>query len=166
MQIIKIPVIIILGILLILIESFLLRVFSFSIFLIIVFSLRGKIGTLSFYSFVILFSIILDAVTHKPLGVNILVLSSLFLLLDFLWLLIPRDGKFRFIPIFLFLFLYYLLLPIFTSLIQDFVFPDFSLFPWIKILVNSCISVGICLLAESFTKYLRSEKSESKIRLS
>ena len=166
MQIIRIPLLILLLFLLIFLESFFLRVFSLSIFLIIVFSLKDRIKDISFYSFVILFSLILDAVTHKPLGVHILVLSVLFLLLDFLWLLIPRDGKFRFIPIFLFVFFYYLFLPILTSLLQDLVLPDFSILPWIRILVNTLISVGICLLTDGFTKLLRSENSEGRIRLS
>lgn len=166
MQIIRIPLLIISLFLLIFLESFFLRVFSFSIFLIIVFSLKGRIKDISFYSFIIIFSLILDAVTHKSLGVHILILSILLLLLDFLWLLIPRDGKFRFIPIFLFVFLYYISLPIFSSLLQDLVFPDFSILPWVSILVNTFISVGICLLAESFTKLLRNDSSESRIRLS
>lgn len=165
MKIIKIPLFIILFLLLFFLESFFLKLFSFSIFIILVLSFWRNGRDIYYYLFLSLFGLVLDSVTHTPLGVHIFVLSVLLLLLELSWLLISREGKYRVIPMFLFIFLYYTLTPVFSSLFTDFVFPDVSIFSWGNIVLNSVISVGFSLLIERFTKSLRSENSRGDIRL-
>lgn len=148
------------------VESFLLRVFSFSLFAVVVLSMWKRVNDTLFYTFLTLFGIVLDCVLQAPLGTHILVLTILLLLLEFLWLLVPAEGKFGYIPVFLFVFLYYLLIPVVSSLLSEGVFPSLLSSIWIEILVKSVISVGMSMLISRFTKSLRDSQPRGAIRLS
>ncbi len=163
---IKILLITISFFVLLFVESFLLRVFSFSLFAVVVLSMWKRVNDILFYTFLTLFGIVLDCVLQVPLGTHILVLTLLFLLLEFLWLLVPVEGKFGYIPIFFFVFLYYLLIPVVSSLLSEGVFPSLLSSIWIEIFVKSVISVGMFMLINRFTKSLRDNKSRGVIRLS
>ena len=163
---IKVLLITIAFFVLLLIESFLLKVFSFSLFIIIVISMWKRVNDFSLYIFVTLFSIVLDSVLHTPLGTHGIVICVLLLLIESLWLLIPRDTKFGYVPVFIFVFLYYILVSTASSLLLDNVFPSFSLDSLIGIFVKSLVSVGVYILIERFTKSLRSDQVRGVIRLS
>jgi hypothetical protein len=94
MEIIKWLLLTILCFFLLFLESFLLKVFSFSLFIIIVISMKGRVKDSFLYIFTAIFSIILDSVMHTPLGTHLLVLALLMLFYDFLNVFIPRDSKF------------------------------------------------------------------------
>ena len=165
MQLIKFSLIIISLFLLLFVESFLLRLFSFSAFIIVLFLLWGRVRPMFFYLFVAIFTIALDTVLHTPLGTHAFVVSLLLIISDFLWLIIPRDGRFGFVTIFLLFLLYYLLVPTFALLFEDFALSNLPKFNWIGIIISSAISVGVYMLFGYFMKFFRSERSESKIRL-
>ena len=166
MEIIKWLLLTILCFFLLFLESFLLKVFSFSLFIIIVISMKGRIKDSSLYIFTAIFSIVLDSVMHTPLGTHLLVLALLMLFYDFLNVVIPRDSAFNYVSIFLFIFLYYILLPTANSLLQDGSFPNMLALPWLSFFVNSVISVCICAVINHFLKYVREDSSAERIRLS
>jgi hypothetical protein len=74
------------------------------LFIIIVISMKGRVKDNLLYIFTAIFSIILDSVMHTPLGTHLLVLALLMLFYDFLNFIIPRDSKFNYLSIFLFIF--------------------------------------------------------------
>lgn len=152
--------------LLLFLESFFLRVFSFSLFIVITISIWKKVDDLIFYPFITLFGVILDTVTHAPLGMHTLVIAILLLFIDLLWFFIPRDGKFGYIPVFLFVFLYYVLVLVVSSLLEDGVFPSILIGSWINMILKSLFSVILYLFAYRFIKLIRDDKTEGKIRLS
>ncbi len=166
MEIIKWFLLIILCFFLLFLESFLLRIFSFSLFIIAVVSMKGRVKDSSLYIFTAIFSIILDSVMHTPLGTHLLVLALLMLFYDFLNVIIPRDSKFNYLSIFLFIFLYYILLPTANSLLQDGSFPNMLALPWMGFFINSVISVCMCAVINHFLKYVREDSSAERIRLS
>ncbi len=152
--------------LLLLLESFFLRVFSFSLFIIITISIWKKVDNLIFYPFITLFGVILDTVTHTPLGMHTLVIAILLLFIDLLWFFVPRDGKFGYTPVFLFVFAYYVLIQIGSSLLEDGMFPSILLSSWINMIVKSLFSVLLYFIMYRFIKLIRDDKTEGKIRLS
>lgn len=152
--------------LLLFMESFLLEVFSFSIFLIIVISMWKRVGDISFYIFITLFGVVLDSVLHTPLGTHGIVIGILLLLIEFLLLLIPRDSKFVYLPIFIFISLYYILILTVSSLLRDNVFPSIFLSSLVSIFFKSLVSIGAYILIERFSKSLRNDQIRGTIRLS
>ncbi len=157
---------IILLFLLLFLESFFLRVFSFSVFIIVVISMKGRIRDLPLYVFLVIFSIILDSVMHAPLGTHVLVVALAMLFYDFVNILISYDSKFHYISIFLFLLLYYMLLPVVSFLLKDHFLPNILKLSWFRFAINSMISVCICILVDHFMKFVRSDSSSNKIKLS
>lgn len=146
-------------------ESFFLQLFSFSLFVVLTISLYKRIGDIWFYTFLVISSIALDSVLHMHLGLHILVLSSLLLLLEISWLIIPRGSKSGYISIFLLFFSYYILLPISNSLILGQVFPQILPITILWILVKSLISLFLCILIDRFFVSLRDGSGDRDIRL-
>ncbi len=159
--------ILIIGIFLVMLfESFFLRVFSFSIFVILVISLYKRVGDIWFYLFVALVGIGLDTVLHMPLGLHMVILGVLLIMLEISWLLIPRSSNSGYIPIYFFVISYYLLLPISTSLIQNSMFPEILGSTILWILVKGLISVIFCILIDRVFVSLRDSSGGTSIRLS
>ncbi len=149
-----------------LLESFFLRVFSFSIFVILTISLYKRVGDIWFYLFLGLVGIGLDTVLHIPLGLHILILGILLIILEISWLLIPRSSNSGYIPIYFFVISYYLLLPISTSLIQNRIFPEMLGSAILWIFVKGIISVALCILIDRVFVSLRDSSGGTNIRLS
>ena len=152
--------------LLMLLESFFLRVFSFSIFVILTVSLYKRVGDIWFYLFVALVGIALDTVLHMPIGIHMLILGGLLITLQISWLLIPRGSNSGYIPIYFFVISYYLLLPISTSLIQNNIFPEILGSTILWIFVKGLISVALCILIDRVFVSLRDSSGGTSIRLS
>lgn len=152
--------------LLLFLESFFLRVFSFSLFIVITISIWKKVDDIVFYPFITLFGVILDTVTHAPLGMHTLVIAILLLFIDLLWFFVPRDGKFGYTPVFLFVFLYYVLVIVVSSLLEDGIFPSILIGSWINMIVKSIFSVLLYFFVYRFSKLIRNDKTEGRIRLS
>lgn len=165
MNIIKILLGIISFFVLLFLESFFLKVFSFSIFIIISVSLWRRVDDIFFYSFVTLFGIVLDTILHVPLGVHSFSIILLLILVDIFWFFIHRDGWTGYIGIFLYIFSYYLLIPIIAALLDVGMFPDISFGRIAGIFVSSLVSVGICVFIDRFVKSIREDKRADVIRL-
>jgi len=165
MEVIKGLLFIILIFVLLFLESFFLRIFSFSIFVIIVISMKGRIKDFLLYIFLTVFSIILDSVMHTPLGTHLLVMAFVVILYDFLTVIIPQDSKFNYLSVFLFVFLYYILLPITDSVLQGGGFPNIFALPLLNFFINSIVSVCICAVINHFTKFVRNDRLSDRIRL-
>lgn len=151
--------------LLIFFESFLFKAFSFSIFVIIAVSMWKRIGSIWYFIFLFIGGITLDIVFHQSLGLHTLVLSILLIFLWFLWLIVPRESWFGYIPILVFVFLYYLLLLVLGSLLQDSVVPQITLGVIGGFVVKSIISVLVCMGIDSLFVSVRDVKGQDKIRL-
>ena len=149
-----------------LLESFFLRVFTFSIFVILAISLYKRVGDIWFYLFLGLVGIGLDTVLHIPLGLHMVILGTLLIMLEISWLLIPRNSNSGYIPIYFFLISYYLLLPISTSLIQSSMFPEILGSTILWIFVKGIISVILCVLIDKIFISLRNSSGGTSIRLS
>ncbi len=147
-------------------ESLFLRVFSFSIFIIITISLWKRVDDIFFYSFITLFGIILDTVLHVPLGVHLIVIVVLLMFTDIFWLFVHRDSISGYIGVFLFITLYYILIPLVSSLFQEGIFTEISLGRIIEIIICSLVSTLICVFVDRFVKSIRSERNSKVLRLS
>lgn len=162
---VKILVAIILFLFLVFVESIFLKVFSFSIFVIVAVSLWKRVGLFPYFVLITMFGIILDSILNTPLGVHSLSICLLLFLVEFLYILIPRDSKFNYLIIFLFVFLYYILIPIGSSLFLSGRFPEISLNILGWGVLKSVISVGIFHLINIFMNSLRDGKGSKSIRL-
>lgn len=162
---IKVLLGIILFFILLFLESFFLKVFAFSIFIILSVSLWRRVNDLIFFPFITLFGIVLDTVLHTPLGIHSLVVILLLLLLDIFWFFVHRDNWTGYIGIFLYICFYYLLTPIVTSLIEYGVFPHISFSRLIGIVISGLISVGILVLIDRFVKSIRDDRDSNVIRI-
>jgi hypothetical protein len=151
--------------LLVFLESFLLKVFSFSLFVVLVISVWNRIDSILFYIFIIIFTIILDTVFHLSLGVHMISIALLVLLVQLFWVFIPRDDRFGFIPVFFFTFFYYLLVPIFNSFLLDRIFPKILPSMLISIGLKSVISVLIYIGISKLLELFRDSSKGGKIRL-
>lgn len=151
--------------LLIFLESFLLKVFSFSLFVVLAISFWKKIDNTLFFLFVTLFTLMLDTVLHTPLGVHMIVISLSVILVEILWFLIPRDDTFGFVPVFLVVFFYHTAVVIFTSFLQDSVFPTFTFGMLLGNLVKGIFSIPIYILVKRVSAFVRNEDTGEKIRL-
>ena len=165
MGIIKGLLLIILLFGLLFLESFFLRVFSFSVFIIVVISMKGRVKDFPFYTFLVIFSIILDSVMHTPLGAHLLVVAFVVILYDFFAVIIPQDSKFNYLSVFLLIFLYYVFLPIINSILQGGGFPNIFALPLLNFFIASVISVCIYAGINHFTKFVRNDRLADKIRL-
>lgn len=107
-------------------ESFFFELFSFSLLILVLLLLWKRINPVVFYTLVTFFAIILDSVNHFPLGTHILVISIVLFVLELFSIVIPSEGKLQYLRAFFSTFLYYVLLLILGSLLQDGVFPKVS----------------------------------------
>ena len=162
---IKALILIISVFLLVLIESFFLRVFSFSILVIVVISIYKRVEDSWVFLLIALMGIALDTVLHMPLGLHMVILGVLLLFLKILWVVIPRGSNLGYFALLMFFASYYLLLPIGKSLIQDSVFPEIlpNLAVWT--LVKGIVSIGVCIVVDRFFTSLRDSNEGSSIRL-
>ena len=165
MSIIKIFLTIVALLLLLFFESFFLKVFSFSIFIILTISIWKRVDNLFFYSSVTIFGIILDTVLHIPLGVHTTVIFLLLMVTDIFWFFVHRDSISGYIGVFLFTSLYYLLIPNVTSLLEEGVLSEISLGRVTGIIISSIISAILCIVIDRFVKSVRSERNSGVIRL-
>ncbi|NLZ24538.1 hypothetical protein GX888_02210 [Candidatus Dojkabacteria bacterium] len=151
--------------LLVFFESFLLHVFSFSLFIILVLSSWKKIEDLPFYLFITLFSIVFDTVLHTSLGLHMIVIALVLLVTHLLWYLIPRDGVFGFIPVFLSVFLYYILSYLLISLLQDRVLIPFTWDFVLNTFIKSLLSIPVYLGIQRGISFFRKDDTGGKIKL-
>lgn len=147
-------------------EHILLTLFSFSVFLLVVVNLWGRIDAKIFTFIVLIAGIALDVTFHAPLGLNVFIVGIVLLVYSLLNTAVPLDrAKSRYIALF-FLFLFsYFISAILLSVFQDSVFP---LIRWSHILnftFNSVVSVFICILLDRFFMSLRDVDNYEKIRL-
>lgn len=163
---IKVLLAIISLILLFFLESFFLRLFSFSLFIISVISMYRRVDDIVLYPFVLLFGLILDSVLLTPLGVHSGVIAVLLILVDIFWFFIPRDSKAGYIGVFLFVSLYRILVTVLGSLLLYGVFPKILISTWIGVLAVGLISTLICIFIDRFTKSIRGNQKIGVIRLS
>jgi hypothetical protein len=126
-------------------ESFFFELFSFSLLILVLLLLWKRINPVVFYVLVTFFAIILDSVNHFPLGTHVLVISILLFNLELLSIVIPSGGKLQYLSIFLTTFLYYILLLLLGSLLQDGVFPKVS-----DSLINITLISGVTTLLYVF----------------
>ena len=162
---IKALILIISVFLLVLIESFFLRVFSFSIFVIVVVSIYKRVEDSWVFLLIALMGIALDTVLHMPLGLHMVILGVLLLFLKILWVVIPRGSNLGYLALLLFFVSYYLLVPISKSLIQDSVFPEILPNIVVWTVVKGIVSVGICIVVDRFLTSLRDSSEGRSIRL-
>ena len=151
--------------LLIFLESFFLKVFSFSLFVVVSISFYKKIDHIVYFVLITLFTTILDTVLHTPLGVHMISTAIALVLLESLWFLIPRDGTFGFVPVFVGVFVYYISLLVFTSLLRDSVLPTLSLEFVLQSFLKGIFSIPIYIGIAKTLAFLRKDDIGSKIRL-
>lgn len=149
----------------ILLESFFLNVFSFSIFVILCISLYKRVDNIWFFLFVFFTTLILDTVLHLHLGIHLLTVSVLLILLEASWLLIPRESIYGYATILILFVLYYLFLPFFNSLVFANINWEILTANIAWVLVKALISLGIYVLMDRGYVFLRKEGQGSQIRL-
>lgn len=149
---IKVLLTTILIFLLLFLESFFFELFSFSLLILVLLLLWKRINPVVFYILITFFAIILDSVNHFPLGTHILVISIVLFVLELLSIVIPSEGRLQYLSVFFSTFLYYILLLLLGSLLQDGVFPKVS-----SSLVNiTLVSVATTLLYAFINRIIKS----------
>lgn len=162
---IKILISIILFFALLFLESFFFEIFSFSLFILTILLIWKRINPIAFYILITLFGVILDSVNHFPLGTHALVISILLMFLELLSIVIPSEGKLQYIGVFASIFLYYILLLLIGSLLQDGVFPKISSSKLLNIFVISTISTVVCIVINRFLKTIQYQDSKGRLSL-
>ena len=111
----------IIGVLLLLsFESFFITLFSFSIFIILIFILVDKIDWKKWVFLTVLISLLIDIMLHRSLGVTLLTVSISTSSLYLLFIVMPKKRiALSYIPYFLSIFLFYILIIVLTPLIQS-----------------------------------------------
>ncbi|HRX43665.1 hypothetical protein GX618_03400 [Candidatus Dojkabacteria bacterium] len=145
-------------------ESFLFELFSFSILILVLLLLWKRINPVVYYILITFFAITLDSVNHFPLGTHVLVISILLFVFDLLSIVIPSEGKLHYLTILLSTFLYYILLLLIGSLLQDGAFPKV----WgslVNIAVVSGITTILYAFVNRFLKSIQYEGSKSRLTL-
>ncbi len=145
-------------------ESFFFELFSFSLLILVLLLLWKRINPVIYYILITFLAIILDSVNHFPLGTHVLVIAILLFIFELLSIVIPSEGKLHYLSIFLSTFLYYILLLLIGSLLQDGAFPK-VLGSLVNITVVSGITTIIYAFVNRFFKSIQYEGSKSRFTL-
>ena len=147
-------------------EHIFLSLFSFSVVLLIVINIYGRIDIKIFSLIVILVGLALDVTLHLPLGFNILILGLVLLVFFLISLMVPLDRIIsRYSVIFFVFFLGYILNIFLVSLLQDSILPSLDWSDIFKFIFHSLISVLICILVDRILFSFRDSNNFEKIRL-
>jgi len=147
-------------------EHIFLSLISFSVVLLLVINIWGRVDMKIFSLIVILVGLALDVTLHLPLGFNILVLGIVLFVFFLISLIVPLDRtSSRYSVIFFVFLLGYILNPFLASLLQDSIFPSFSWSDIFKFVFNSLISVLMCILIDRILFSFRDSNNFEKIRL-
>lgn len=141
------------------------ELFSFSLFILAILLLWKRMNPVAFYILITFFGVILDSVNHFPLGTHVLVISILLMFLELLSIVIPSEGKLQYLGVFFTIFLYYILLLLIGSLLQDGVFSKIVGSKWVNILVITTISTFICIVINRFLKTIQYEDFKGRLSL-
>jgi len=152
--------------LIIFLEHIFLSLISFSVVLLVIINIWGRIDMKIFSLIVILVGLSLDVTLHLPLGFNILVLGIVLFVFFLISLIVPLDRtSSRYSVIFLVFLLGYILNPFLASLLQDSILPSFNWSDIFKFVFNSLISVSLCILIDRILFSFRESNNFEKIRL-
>ena len=136
-------------------ESFFMTLFSFSIFIIITFILIDKVDWKKWIILITLVSLLIDIMIHRNLGVTLLTVSLSTASLYLLFIIIPRKKIIlSYIPYFLSIFLFYILITALSPLVQSGVFGILTwrilLFSVIKSFISALLIWGINIFLDNF----------------
>ncbi|PKN03059.1 hypothetical protein CVU76_03485 [Candidatus Dojkabacteria bacterium HGW-Dojkabacteria-1] len=147
-------------------EHMFLSLFAFSVALLVIINIWGRIDFKLSSLIVILTGLALDVTLHLPLGFNILVLGTVLFVFFLISLMVPLDRTSSRYSVIFFVFLFgYILNPFLASILQDSVVPSFSWSDIFKFVFNSLISVLICILIDRILFSFRDSNNFEKIRL-
>ncbi len=140
-------------------ESFLSTLFSFSVIIIVALILVEKWDTSKWIVVISLSSIFVDVILHRCLGITLLSISLSILVLNILFLVMPKKQLIlSYIPYFFALLLFYIIIQIFSPLLLDGILGYFSLEIFIQSVIKSLVSTLLIFLINILTDRIRTEK--------
>jgi hypothetical protein len=142
-------------------ESTTLVLFNFSVFIVLALSLINRIDSRKWLITISLFTILLDIITHRSIGVTLLILCISCILLNFLFLVIPKAHDIlSLLPYFISILVFYILITLFSPLISQGVIGHFDLDILFAIIIKSLISTLLIYIFNTlFTKFRGSKDS-------
>lgn len=145
--------------LLLALESFFSTLCAFSIIIIISLILVERWDWKKWSIVIFLTTISIDIILHKCLGVTLLSISLSVLTLYFLFFIIPKKQIFlSYIPYFVAVLLFYILLRVFSPLLVDGVLGVFNFHILLSCLFKSLISTIIIFMVNVLIDRFRTEK--------
>jgi hypothetical protein len=140
-----------------------MTLFSFSVFIIVVLILIGRIDWKKWSIFILLISFLVDILLHRGIGVTLLSLSLSTGVLYFLFMLVPKKAVvFSYIPYFISIFIFYISISLLNPLVQSGIIGSLTwgmvLGYFIKSLISALIIWGVSILMDNF-------RSDNKIIL-
>jgi hypothetical protein len=143
-------------------ESFSITLFSFSIAIIAIFVLIDKWDWRKWLVVVFIITVLLDVVLHRPVGITMLITTVTSLVLNLLFLVMPKkEIILSYIQYFFAIFTFYLLLDLFVPFLQDSVW---GVLTWTELLshvIKSVISVLLIFLINTTADNFRSNSDLS-----
>ncbi|HCC67713.1 TPA: hypothetical protein DEP90_00655 [Patescibacteria group bacterium] len=151
---------IIIGIVILLaFESFFSTLCAFSVAIIIALTLLEKWDWKKWSIVVFFTSIFIDIILYRSLGVTLLSISLSVLTLYTLFLVIPKKQiLLSYIPYFLSVLLFYILLWVLSSFLEDGVFEVFSFQVFLNYLFKSLLSTILIFVVNILNSRFRTEK--------
>lgn len=146
-------------------ESFFMKVFGFSLFVILTINMWQRVKDIWFFTYISFFGILLDVMLHTAVGMHMSVIAILILLLQLLYLFIPKESNYKYINVFIFIFLYYILSLTMNSLLKESVFPSIESKYLLHTVLKGILSMGICILVDKILLSMRNSKGGGGIRL-
>jgi hypothetical protein len=146
-MLIKILLIIIGIFLLLVFESFFNSLFSFSILVVILLILIDKMDWKKWSIFALVTTIMIDIILLRSIGLTLLLLSIVITILYLLFLLVPKKQVIlSYLPYLFAIFIFYILLDLLSSFVQDGVWGTLTWESVLKDMVRSTISTVIIFL--------------------
>ena len=143
-------------------EGFFSTLFSFSVIIIIALILVEKWNVSKWVVVISLASIFVDIVLHRCLGITLLSISLSVLILNILFLVMPKKQLIlSYLPYFFSTLFFYIILQIFSPLLLDGVIGHFDIEILIQAVIKSVFSSIIIFLINNLIDRLRIEKNIS-----
>lgn len=148
------------GILFVLIlESFFFSLFSFSVVILFALLLINKLEWKQWVVLISLTAVFVDVILLRSIGTTLLFISVSSLVLYLLFLVMPeKQPLLSYIPYFLSIFLFYILLNFFSPFFYDGVIGEISWIKVINFLINSLISTFLIFIFNMLINRFRVKK--------
>lgn len=140
-------------------ESFFTSLFSFSVFIVVTLLLVDKLDWKKWTIFTVIAALLIDVLMHRVIGVTLLVTSISTLLLYAIFLVMPKKKIIlSYLPYFLSLFVFYILLIWVSPFVQDRVW---GVVTWQEVLfsvIKSLLSILVVFVANKVIDNFRSDR--------